>query len=71
MFEDKLTRQFIRRQNRDFLSYNDIIHCTAESIVKSLREEALALDPNSNGNFYALHVRRGDFQFKVSYIISF
>ena len=30
-----------------------------------VREDAMKVNPDGSGDFYALHIRRGDLQFKV------
>lgn len=47
------------------MRYKDIIQCAGHTLVQAVREEARAVVPESNGEYYALHIRRGDFQFKV------
>ena len=46
---------------------SDEIHCVGHDVIQAVRKDALAHNPNSKGDFYALHIRRGDFQFKVRY----
>jgi hypothetical protein len=47
------------------MRYKDEIQCAAKEVVDMIREDAKKLAPHDNGNFYTLHIRRGDFQFKV------
>ena len=54
---------------RDFMRYKDEIHCAGHQLLQAVRAEALAIAPEYQGAFYALHVRRGDFQFKVKHNI--
>jgi hypothetical protein len=53
---------------RDFLHYHDAIYCAAGKIVKALQAEAMqrgfTVDENGVGGFSAMHIRRGDFQYK-------
>lgn len=49
------------------MRYKDPIQCAGHTLLEAVRQEALAVSPQHNGQFYALHIRRGDFQFKVSY----
>jgi hypothetical protein len=57
-------QSFYRRFVRDFMRYKDNIHCYGADIIEAVRKDALALNPKGNGEYYALHIRRGDFQFK-------
>jgi hypothetical protein len=50
---------------RDYMRYKDEIQCAGHTLVQAVRAEARAAVPGSNGEYYALHIRRGDFQFKV------
>ena len=71
-------QSFYRRFVRDYLRYKDEIQCSGHEIVKLVRADARAHNlkmnnPGRNGSstpddtFYAMHVRRGDFQYKVSF----
>lgn len=47
------------------MRYNDYIQCAGHELLTAVRNEARSIDAsNTRGEFYALHVRRGDFQFK-------
>ena len=48
------------------MRYKDEIQCAGHNLVAAVRAEALAVAPQYKGEYYALHIRRGDFQFKVS-----
>ena len=49
--------------------YVDEIQCAAARLVGAIREYARKRDPNNtNGDFDAFHIRRGDFQFKATRI---
>jgi hypothetical protein len=61
---DRSLQRFYRRFVRDFVRYKDEIHCAGHELVQAIRRDALAHDPEGQGRYYALHVRRGDFQFK-------
>ena len=64
-FEDPNMQSFYRRFVRDYMRYKDEIHCAGAEIVAAVRESAKKLNPmNKNGDYYALHIRRGDLQFK-------
>ena len=79
-FVDKEMQSFYKRFVRDYLRYKDEIQCAGHEIVKLVREDARAhnlklKNPGRNGSapddtYYALHVRRGDFQYKVCSIDS-
>ena len=47
------------------MRYQDVIQCAGAEVVAAVRRDALQLDPAGHGDYYALHIRRGDFQFKV------
>ena len=66
-FADVKMQDYYKRFIRDFMRYKDVIQCGGHELVKLIRHDARSLDPlnNPTGNYYALHVRRGDFQFKV------
>ena len=57
-------QSFYKRFVRDYLRYKDDIHCAGHELISAVRKDALELDPTGNGDFYALHIRRGDLQFK-------
>jgi len=63
-FADPAVQSFYKRFVRDYMRYNDEIQCAASEIVEKVREDARKYAPQHNGNFYTLHIRRGDFQFK-------
>lgn len=67
-FEDWRQDLFYKRFVRDNIRYTDQLICTAAKLVEAIRERARARDPvnNPNGEFDALHVRRGDFQYKLT-----
>ena len=50
------------------MRYKDNIQCAGAELLAAVREDALKINPASGGDFFALHIRRGDFQFKVSRI---
>lgn len=58
--DDKIDHYF-KRFVRDFMHYGDNIFCTAGKIIRALEEEAAK---EGGTSFSALHVRRGDFQYK-------
>ena len=63
-FASPTVQSFYRRFVRDFLRYKDSIHCYGASVVAAVRADSLKENPTGNGEYYALHIRRGDFQFK-------
>jgi hypothetical protein len=67
-FTDPSLNNYFRRFVRDFLHYHDKIYCAAGKIVKAVQYEGLQrgfkLDENGGGGFSAMHIRRGDFQYK-------
>lgn len=58
-------QSFYRRFVRDFMRYKDDIQCAGSDLVATVRAEARHFAPHDNGEYYALHIRRGDLQFKV------
>jgi hypothetical protein len=62
--EDNYYRRFVR----DFLHYHDSIYCAAGKVVKAVQAEGVArgfvVDDEGAGAYSALHVRRGDLQYK-------
>ena len=81
-FADHKREHFYKRFVRDRLHYHDEIFCAASKVLKLIHEEAAALsgqkmplskhfktlggNTSEDASFYAYHIRRGDFQFKVS-----
>ena len=57
-------QSFYKRFVRDYMRYKDDIHCAGHELINAVRKDALELDPTGNGVYYALHIRRGDLQFK-------
>ncbi|GKY92977.1 hypothetical protein MPSEU_000266300 [Mayamaea pseudoterrestris] len=59
---------YYKRFVRDFLHYHDVIFCAAGKIVKALQAEAaernFTPDENGAGGYSAMHIRRGDLQYK-------
>ena len=59
-------QSFYRRFVRDYLRYKDEIQCAGAELVGAVRADAKRIiSENPYGEYYALHIRRGDFQFKV------
>jgi len=63
-FADPTMQSFYRRFIRDYMRYQDVIQCAGHELVAAVREDARAHHGGEHGDYYALHVRRGDFQFK-------
>ena len=64
-FADPVMQTFYKRFVRDYMRYKDSIQCAGHELVEMVRADARASVPNNqDGVYYALHVRRGDFQFK-------
>ena len=57
-------QSFYKRFVRDYMRYKDDIHCAGHELISLVRKDALELNPTGNGDYYALHIRRGDFQYK-------
>ena len=68
LFTDPLADNYFKRFVRDFMHYHDEIYCAAGKIVAALQEEAADLgfppDADGSGGYSALHIRRGDLQYK-------
>ena len=62
---DPVMQSFYRRFIRDYMRYKDDIQCVGAALVAAVRADAKALDPTHNGDFYALHIRRGDMAHRV------
>jgi len=67
-FTNPLIDNYFKRFVRDFIHYHDNIFCAAGKIMKLLQEEGLQrgfnMDDEGGGGFSAMHVRRGDLQYK-------
>lgn len=74
-FTNPVHDNYFRRFVRDYLHYHESIYCAAGKIVKAIQKEAALLnnstDPkygvraeDGSGGYSALHVRRGDLQYK-------
>jgi hypothetical protein len=57
-------QSFYKRFIRDYMRYKDPIQCAGSELLEHVRKDSLKQNPEGGGEFYALHVRRGDFQFK-------
>jgi hypothetical protein len=67
-----LTLLEFNRFVRDYMRYRDNIQCAGAELVNLVRNDARKLFPkNKKGTYYALHIRRGDFQYKVGNYLSF
>ena len=67
-FTDPVVDNYMKRFVRDFIHYQDNIFCAAGKIVQLLQKEGMErgfkVDEEGAGGYSALHVRRGDLQFK-------
>eukprot|EP01036_Dinobryon_divergens_P026489 gene26490-35150_t len=63
-FADPEMQSFYRRFVRDYMRYKDDIQCAGAELLAMVREDAMSVNPDGSGDFYALHIRRGDLQFK-------
>jgi hypothetical protein len=67
-FTNVATDHYYKRFVRDFLHYHDSIYCAAGKIVKAVQAEGVArgfvVDDEGAGAYSAMHVRRGDLQYK-------
>jgi GDP-fucose protein O-fucosyltransferase len=67
-FTNPAVGHFYKRFVRDFLHYHDQIYCAAGKVVKAVQAEGVtrgfAMDDEGAGAYSALHVRRGDLQYK-------
>ena len=61
---------FYKRFVRDFMRYKDSIQCAGHELIQAVRQDSIALDPEGKGEYYALHIRRGDFQYHVRCVLS-
>jgi hypothetical protein len=65
-FTDPDMTSFYRRFVRDYMRYKDNIQCAGAQLVAAIRAESRRIAPAQNGDYYSLHIRRGDFQYKVN-----
>lgn len=63
-FQDKNMQSFYKRFIRDYMRYKDHIQCAGHTLLAAVRRDALIENPSDGGAFYAIHARRGDFQYK-------
>lgn len=74
-FTNPVYDNYFRRFVRDYLHYHEAIYCAAGKIVKAIQKEASLLNNSTDtkyavrsedgsGGYSALHVRRGDLQYK-------
>ena len=57
-------QSFYKRFVRDYMRYRDEIQCLGHELIQAVRDDARAAGIPS-GEYYALHIRRGDLQYKV------
>ncbi|KAL7578080.1 hypothetical protein ACA910_015013 [Epithemia clementina (nom. ined.)] len=65
-FADYHQDLWMKRLVRDHLRYNDDIQCAAARVVQALRHQVRTVHGRADGRFQSMHVRRGDFQYKVT-----
>mmetsp|Transcript_49195 Transcript_49195/g.96191 ORF Transcript_49195/g.96191 Transcript_49195/m.96191 type:complete len:632 (+) Transcript_49195:77-1972(+) len=64
-FQDWTSDLWSKRFVRDHIRYRDELMCAAGRIVEAIRSRSRALNgSDSDGAFDAVHIRRGDFQYK-------
>jgi len=67
-FTDPIVDNYYKRYVRDFIHYHQNIFCAAGKIVKALQVEGIQrgfkIENEGSGGFSAMHVRRGDLQYK-------
>jgi hypothetical protein len=57
----------MKRFMRDHMRYIDEIQCAAARVVAALRKRARERNAtNTQGHFDTMHIRRGDFQYKMT-----
>lgn len=64
-FASPYMQSFYKRFIRDYMRYNDDIQCAGADLVEAVRRDALKENPDGGGRYHALHIRRGDLQYKV------
>ena len=57
-------QSFYKRFVRDYMRYRDEIQCLGHSLIMAVREDARKSGIVS-GDYYSMHIRRGDLQYKV------
>ena len=62
-FVDPTMASFYKRFIRDFVRYRSGIQCAAHDLIQTIKQEAA--QQSGTSVYYALHIRRGDLQFKV------
>ena len=71
-FTDPRVDNYYRRFIRDFIHYRDSIFCAAGKIIRLVQAEGkrrgFQVDEEGAGAYSALHVRRGDLQFKEAIV---
>ncbi|KAL7509068.1 hypothetical protein ACHAXN_006099 [Cyclotella atomus] len=68
-FTDPKVDNHFKRFVRDNLHYDDTIYCAAGKIIQLLQDEAARVGKETGGSGYsAMHIRRGDFQYKKTKI---
>mmetsp|Transcript_4121 Transcript_4121/g.9159 ORF Transcript_4121/g.9159 Transcript_4121/m.9159 type:complete len:540 (-) Transcript_4121:676-2295(-) len=67
-FTDTKLDHHFKRFVRDFLHYTDTIWCAAGRVIDLLKEDSMKVAGSDKPQFSAMHVRRGDFQYKKTKI---
>uniref|UniRef100_A0A7S3NKG5 O-fucosyltransferase family protein n=1 Tax=Aureoumbra lagunensis TaxID=44058 RepID=A0A7S3NKG5_9STRA len=62
VFRDSYQRNFYRRLIRDSMRYIDPVHCAGNKMIQAI--QSISQNLGFGGKYYALHIRRGDFQYK-------
>lgn len=69
LFTDAAIGNYYKRFVRDYMRYHDTIYCAAGKVIAALRKEGadrgFEVDSETEtGGYSAMHIRRGDLQFK-------
>ena len=59
-FVDPHMQSFYKRFVRDYMRYQDWIHCAGAKLIGAIRNESRGVNPQTKGDYYALHIRRSD-----------
>ena len=67
-FSDPVHSHYFKRFVRDYLHYHDAIYCAAGKVVQAVQLEGksrgFTVDDEGAGGYSAMHIRRGDLQYK-------
>ena len=53
-------QSFYKRFVRDYMRYQDWIHCSGAKLIDAIRAESMTINSLGKGEYYALHIRRND-----------